>query len=105
MSSAERWIVCNFWSLLRYDEPRSYRAGVATKWRAVQLRATALLFEQICGLNGSGKSTLLKMLSGQEECCAGHIHRSGQLRIGYFTQQHVDQLDLTLNAVQSLQIK
>lgn len=64
-----------------------------------------VLNKQICGLNGSGKSTLLKMLSGQEECCAGQINRSGQLRIGYFTQQHVDQLDLTLNAVQSLQIK
>ncbi|KAL8434861.1 hypothetical protein ACSSS7_002827 [Eimeria intestinalis] len=59
----------------------------------------------ICGLNGSGKSTLLKLLVGQNECCKGQINRSGKLRIGYFTQQHVEQLDLTLNAVQSLQIK
>ncbi|XP_026192778.1 ABC transporter F family member 3 [Cyclospora cayetanensis] len=59
----------------------------------------------ICGLNGSGKSTLLKLLAGQNECCEGQINRSGKLRIGYFTQQHVDQLDLTLNAVQSLQVK
>ncbi|CDJ60445.1 hypothetical protein EMWEY_00030530, partial [Eimeria maxima] len=59
----------------------------------------------ICGLNGSGKSTLLKLLVGQNECCGGQIHRSGKLRIGYFTQQHIDQLDLTLNAVQSLQIR
>ncbi|CDJ37008.1 ATP-binding cassette sub-family F member 1, putative [Eimeria tenella] len=59
----------------------------------------------ICGLNGSGKSTLLKLLVGQNECCEGQINRSGKLRIGYFTQQHVDQLDLTLNAVQSLQLR
>ncbi|CDI79071.1 ATP-binding cassette sub-family F member 1, putative [Eimeria acervulina] len=59
----------------------------------------------ICGLNGSGKSTLLKLLMGHNECTKGHIHRSGKLRIGYFTQQHIEQLDLTLNAVQSLQIR
>ncbi|PFH36268.1 ATP-binding cassette sub-family F member 1 [Besnoitia besnoiti] len=59
----------------------------------------------LCGVNGSGKSTILKLLVGSEQPTKGMVHRNGKLRIGYFTQQHVDQLDLTLNAVQSLQIR
>ncbi|ESS29714.1 ATP-binding cassette sub-family F member 1 [Toxoplasma gondii GAB2-2007-GAL-DOM2] len=59
----------------------------------------------LCGVNGSGKSTILKLLVGSEQPTKGMVHRNGKLRIGYFTQQHVDQLDLTLNAVQSLQMR
>eukprot|EP00920_Eleutheroschizon_duboscqi_P016505 GHVT01039029.1.p1 GENE.GHVT01039029.1~~GHVT01039029.1.p1 ORF type:complete len:821 (+),score=269.49 GHVT01039029.1:137-2599(+) len=57
----------------------------------------------ICGVNGSGKSTLLKILVGLEEPTDGFLKRHGRLRIGYFTQHHVDQMDLTLTAVQQLQ--
>ena len=34
--------------------------------------------------------------------CSGHRHAHRNLRIGYFSQHHVDQLDLTLNSVQLL---
>ena len=59
----------------------------------------------ICGVNGSGKSTLLKLIVGLEEAKSGLILRNGRLRIGYFAQHHMDQLDLTFNAVQQLQAK
>eukprot|EP00918_Siedleckia_nematoides_P064008 GHVU01139237.1.p1 GENE.GHVU01139237.1~~GHVU01139237.1.p1 ORF type:complete len:497 (-),score=150.63 GHVU01139237.1:404-1894(-) len=57
----------------------------------------------ICGLNGSGKSTLMKLMAGELDPQEGFVNRHNKLRIGYFTQHHVDTLDLTLNAVQQLQ--
>jgi len=59
----------------------------------------------VCGVNGSGKSTLLKLLTGQEDPQEGHLTRHNKLRIGFFSQHHVDTMDLTLNAVQQLQAK
>lgn len=57
----------------------------------------------IVGPNGAGKSTLLKLLSGDLEPTLGRLYRHGRLRLGLFTQHHVDQLDLTLNSLQLLQ--
>jgi len=59
----------------------------------------------IVGENGSGKSTLLKVLCGHPPCdepYKGFVRRHNRLRIGYFTQHHVDTLDMTLNATQQL---
>ncbi|XP_053992596.1 uncharacterized protein LOC128883835 isoform X2 [Hylaeus volcanicus] len=57
----------------------------------------------ICGVNGCGKSTFLKLLAGGAEPQKGFCKRLNKLRIGYFSQHHVEQLDLTLNSVQQLQ--
>ncbi|CDH52535.1 protein gcn20 [Lichtheimia corymbifera JMRC:FSU:9682] len=53
----------------------------------------------VVGPNGAGKSTLLKLLIGQLTPNTGEVHRNGRLRIAYFTQHHIDQLDLTKSAV------
>ncbi|KAJ2725411.1 ATP-binding cassette, regulator of translational elongation [Coemansia sp. Benny D115] len=56
----------------------------------------------IVGPNGAGKTTLLKLLIGKLEPTSGMVHRHGRLRIAYFSQHHVDQLDVTLTAVGQL---
>lgn len=53
----------------------------------------------IIGPNGAGKSTLLKLLIGELQPSAGQVNRNGRLRIAYFAQHHLDQLDLTLSSV------
>lgn len=52
------------------------------------------------GDNGSGKTTLLKILNGEFNPTAGvrHVHRN--LVIGYFTQHHVDQLELGISSLE-----
>lgn len=59
----------------------------------------------LVGPNGCGKSTLLKLLIGDLEPSAGHIVRNGKVRIGLFTQHFVDQLDLSVSAVDFFQTK
>ncbi|ORX56721.1 P-loop containing nucleoside triphosphate hydrolase protein [Hesseltinella vesiculosa] len=53
----------------------------------------------IVGPNGAGKSTMLKLLIGQNSPLSGLVHRNGRLRMAYFTQHHIDQLDLSKSAV------
>jgi ATP-binding cassette subfamily F protein 3 len=48
----------------------------------------------LLGRNGQGKSTLSKLLAGRLEPMEGRLARSGKLRIGYFAQHQVDELDL-----------
>lgn len=47
----------------------------------------------IIGGNGAGKSTFIKLLLGKLEPQKGEINRATNLRIAYFNQHHVDQLD------------
>ncbi|WFD00440.1 hypothetical protein MYAM1_003189 [Malassezia yamatoensis] len=53
----------------------------------------------LVGSNGAGKSTLMKLLLNQITPIEGEAKRNSRLRIGYFSQHHIDQLDLTMNPV------
>ncbi|GAA29224.2 ATP-binding cassette sub-family F member 3, partial [Clonorchis sinensis] len=59
----------------------------------------------IVGENGAGKTTLLRVLLGQLEPTSGMRHTHRGLRVGYFSQHHVDQLDLNLNSLEFLMRK
>jgi ATPase subunit of ABC transporter with duplicated ATPase domains len=55
--------------------------------------------------HSAGKSTLLKLLTGENDPTSGKVTRNGRLRIGYFAQHHLDQLDLDLSPVAFLASK
>lgn len=57
----------------------------------------------LLGRNGEGKSTLSKLLAGKLEVMEGRIARSSKLRIGYFAQHQVDELDLAASPLVHLQ--
>ncbi|KFR00555.1 ATP-binding cassette sub-family F member 3, partial [Nipponia nippon] len=68
------------------------------------LSVSADLESRICvvGENGAGKSTMLKILMGELAPVRGIRHAHRNLKIGYFSQHHVDQLDLNISAVELL---
>ncbi|AAS52653.1 AEL032Wp [Eremothecium gossypii ATCC 10895] len=53
----------------------------------------------LVGANGCGKTTLLKVMMEQLRPITGHVSRNPRLRIGYFTQHHIDSMDLNASAV------
>uniref|UniRef100_A0A803SPQ4 ATP-binding cassette sub-family F member 3 n=1 Tax=Anolis carolinensis TaxID=28377 RepID=A0A803SPQ4_ANOCA len=68
------------------------------------LSVSADLDSRICvvGENGAGKSTMLKILMGELAPVHGIRHAHRNLKIGYFSQHHVDQLDLDISATELL---
>jgi len=77
--------------------------GCANVLQNVNLGAT--LESRICivGDNGAGKTTLLKIIMGLLHPTSGvrNVHRN--LKFGYFSQHHVDQLEMNLSSVELLQ--
>lgn len=79
-----------------YESGRSILTGV-------NLGAT--LDSRICivGDNGAGKTTLLKIIMGLLTPSRGVRHAHRNLKFGYFSQHHVDQLDMNVSSVELLQ--
>lgn len=48
----------------------------------------------LLGSNGNGKSTLVKLLAGKLTPMHGTVTRAATLKVGYFAQHQVDELDL-----------
>jgi ATP-binding cassette subfamily F protein 3 len=47
----------------------------------------------LLGANGAGKSTLMKSLAGTQDFISGDIVRSPDLKVGYYAQHQLEQLD------------
>ena len=57
----------------------------------------------LLGPNGEGKSTLIKTLTGELTPLSGTVQRSPHLNIGYYAQHQLEQLDINLSPVQTIQ--
>jgi ATP-binding cassette subfamily F protein 3 len=57
----------------------------------------------LLGPNGAGKSTLIKLLAGELLPLAGQCDKSKGLRIGYFAQHQLEQLDTDQSPLQHMQ--
>lgn len=81
----------------------SYNEGKDYVFSGVNL--TASLQSRICivGENGAGKTTLLKIITGALSPTKGTVHVHRNLKFGYFSQHHVDQLDMRVCPVELLQ--
>lgn len=72
------------------------------------LRKLSLRIDQddriaLLGKNGQGKSTLAKLLSDRLPALSGRVIRASKLRIGYFAQHQLDELERDETPLQHLQ--
>ncbi|MBC8211561.1 MAG: ATP-binding cassette domain-containing protein [Gammaproteobacteria bacterium] len=88
--------------LMRIDE---VSAGYAEVRILDKVNLTLLPGERIglLGLNGAGKSTLIKLIAGEIEPQKGVIERAKDLKVGYFAQHQLEQLDSNASALLHLQ--
>ncbi|CAG9760561.1 unnamed protein product [Ceutorhynchus assimilis] len=89
--------------ILQINEVMFYYNKDKVIFSNVNLGATMESRICIVGDNGAGKTTLLKIIMGILSPTSGsrHVHRN--LKFGYFSQHHVDQLDMNVNSVELLQ--
>ncbi|KAM7412427.1 hypothetical protein PAMA_020018 [Pampus argenteus] len=88
--------------ILQLDEVEFYYTADLRLFSGLNLSAD--LESRICivGENGAGKTTVLKLLMGELTPVSGVRQAHRNLKIGYFSQHHVDQLDLNVCSVELL---
>lgn len=91
--------------ILQLNEVSFSYTGDANNYIFTGVNLTASLQSRICivGENGAGKTTLLKIITGALSPTRGTVHVHRNLKFGYFSQHHVDQLDMRVCPVELLQ--
>lgn len=89
--------------ILQLDEVQfRYPTGERTIFRKVDLSTSMESRICIVGENGAGKTTLLKILMDDLTPTSGMRHAHRNLKIAFFSQHHVDQLDMTVSSIHLL---
>jgi len=88
--------------LMRIDE---VSAGYGDTLVLEKINLSLLPGERIglLGLNGAGKSTLIKLIAGEVKPQSGSIESAKDLKVGYFAQHQLEQLDKEASALLHLQ--
>jgi ATP-binding cassette subfamily F protein 3 len=79
--------------LIRCDEVDAGYAGGKTILHKLRLLIAPGERIGLLGPNGAGKSTLVRTLAGELQAQGGNLMRDPYLRIGYFAQHQLEQLD------------
>ena len=88
--------------LMRLDEANIGYTSVKSILEKVNINVDLETRIALIGPNGAGKSTLVKALVGELELNDGYRFIHNRLRIGVFTQHHMDSLDLKMSAVEQM---
>ena len=88
--------------ILRLDEAVVGWTGDKPLLKKVNINVDMETRIALVGPNGVGKSTLLKTLIGQLNILDGYRFVHGKVRVGVFTQHHMDMLDSRLSAVEQM---
>lgn len=70
--------------------------------RGLDLRLDADDRIGLLGPNGNGKTTLARLIAGRLDPMSGDQHRAAKLRIGFFAQHQIEDLDLEGTPIQHL---
>ncbi|KAL3320005.1 ATP-binding cassette sub- F member 3 [Cichlidogyrus casuarinus] len=92
-------------TVLRLDEVCFHYSAEKPILQKVDLSVNSESRVVIVGENGAGKTTLLRILLGELDPVKGLRHAHRNLRIGYFSQHHVDQLELGSSSLEFLSRK
>jgi len=88
--------------IMRLDEAKVGWSADKVLLKKVNINVDMETRIALVGPNGAGKSTLVKTMVGQIENIDGYRFVHGKLRVGVFTQHHMDMLDQRLSAVEQL---
>lgn len=105
-------------NLLLLDEPTNHLDNTSKEWLADYLNSTGQSFVlvthdpeflnstcdtiAVVGPNGAGKSTFLRCLLEIHKLTSGKIYYGPKTKIGYFSQNHHEELDPSKNLIQTV---
>jgi ATP-binding cassette subfamily F protein 3 len=89
--------------LLMRAEKMGFAYGDKTLFRNIELVLRAGARIALLGPNGAGKSTLIKLLVGELQPTSGTLEVTPDIRIGYFAQHQLENLDTTATPLQHME--